>query len=613
MIKIWEDEQSFSHFFGGVHMSYKEITKMQELLKNKDIDIYIVPTSDYHMSEYVSDYFKCRQFLSGFTGSAGTLVVLQEESFLFTDGRYFIQAQEEIEGSGITLMKMGEMGVPSLEEFVENNLPEGGVIGFDGKVVSNSLEKRLENITLAKRGSIVCEEDIVNGIWIERPHQSFNEIFVLDEKYSGESVESKLTRLRKEMKELDAEKMVITSLDNQAWLLNLRGSDIHCNPVFFSYTIVTMDEAFIYTGAKLPSEFVVKGVTRKPYFAFYEDLTTLTGKVLVDTENTNYLAINKLKQSENISFVEAFNPITVMKAVKNETEIKNLKKAHIIDGICVTKFMYWLKTNVVKGNITEISAAEYLDNLRKEAGSIEPSFDTISAYGANAAKMHYSASEESNVSLKPEGMLLVDSGGQYFEGTTDITRTFILGDIDDEMKKHYTLVVKGMFKLANAKFMYGCTGMNLDILARGALWSEGIDYKCGTGHGVGYMLNVHEGPNGFRWKRVPERDDACVLEPGMVTTDEPGVYLEGKYGIRIENELLCVDVVENEHGRFLGFETITMAPIDLDGIDTKYLDESDIDHINKYNSMVREKISPYLNEDERKWLELNIKDLPKEA
>lgn len=577
------------------------INKVREVMIEKNVDVYIVPTSDYHMSEYVCDFFKCREFLSGFKGSAGTLVVDKKEAYLFTDGRYFIQAEEELEGSGIKLMRMGDRDVPSLEEFIEQITPEQGRIGFDARVVSCQFGVKMEEICKQKNAGLTWDVDIAGEVWEERPIIVFHDIYFLEEKYTGKSTAQKLSEVKAEMKQYGADAYVLSSLDDQAWLFNLRGSDIPCNPVFLAFSIITDEKTVLYTGAKLPKEMEEIGVESKPYSDIYEDLQKIEGKVLIDKSVSNYMLVKKL---ENAELMDRFNITTTMKAVKNETEIANLKKCHLKDGVAVTKFMFWLKNNIGKIPITEMSAADYLENLRRnEAGCVDLSFETISAYGANAAKMHYSADSNSNATLKAEGMLLVDSGGQYFEGTTDITRTFILGEVSDEIKKHFTLVAKSMLNLANAKFLYGCTGLNLDILARGPLWNIGIDYKCGTGHGVGYMLNVHEGPNGFRWKKVPERNDGCILEEGMVTTDEPGVYIEGSHGIRTENELVCVKLEENEYGQFMGFETITYVPIDLDGIDIRWLDESDKKMLNDYHKMVYEKLAPYLTKEEQDWLQ----------
>lgn len=596
-------------------MINKHLDELRALMKQHNIDVYLIPTSDFHQSEYVGAYFTARKFMSGFTGSAGNLVVTQKEAGLWTDGRYFIQAENQLEGSGIDLYKMGVKGVATIEEFIVEKLPEGGKLGFDGRVVDAKLGKMLEDKIGKKNATIAYEEDLVNKVWTDRPALSKEPAFLLEEKYSGKSTSVKLSELREEMKKLGTTTFVLTSLDDIAWLFNIRGNDIPCNPVVLSFAIVTLDKAEFFANPEVISDSIKAslnqdGVTLRDYHEIYDAVTSIGSNevVLMDTNRVNYKIARLIP--DGIQIVDRMNPTTLAKAKKNEVEIQNLRKSHLKDGIAVTKFMYWLKTNLGKIPMTEISASDYLESLRRQQdGFIELSFNTISAFGANAAMMHYSASEESNATLEPGSFLLVDSGGQYYEGTTDITRTFALGQVSDELKKHFTLVAKSMLNLSNAKFLSGCTGQNLDILARGPLWELGIDYRCGTGHGVGYLLNVHEAPNGFRWKVVPERNDSCVLEPGMVTTDEPGVYIEGSHGIRIENELVCQLDESNEYGDFLSFETITYAPIDLDAIDVSYLQPRDIKQLNNYHKMVYEKISPFLTEDEKEWLKVYTREL----
>jgi len=586
----------------------KRLETLREFMKEHGIDLYLVPTSDFHQSEYVGDHFMARKYMSGFTGSAGTLVVAKDQAGLWTDGRYFIQAEHQLAGSGITLFKMGVEGVPSVEEFIQENIPENGCLGFDGRAVNARLGLKLEEVLQEKNAKIAYEEDLVNAVWEDRPHLSKEPAFLLEEKYSGKKTADKLADLRKAMEKEGAGAFILTSLDDIAWLFNIRGNDIPCNPVVLSYAIVTKTEAFFFANPSVLSEeikqtFAKDQIVVKPYEAIYEDVAKIAEQetILYDGAKVNY-KLYKLMPPK-AKKVDQCNPTTLQKAIKNEVEIENLRRSHLKDGIAVTKFMYWLKNNVGKIPMTEISASDYLLNLRKEQeGFIEPSFHTISAFGANAAMMHYSANEESNATLEPGSFLLVDSGGQYYEGTTDITRTFALGEVGPELKKYFTLVAKSMLNLANAKFLHGCTGQNLDILARGPLWDLGVDYRCGTGHGVGYLLNVHEAPNGFRWKIVPERNDSAVLEPGMVTTDEPGVYEEGRFGIRTENELVCREDVKTEYGQFLSFETITYAPIDLDAIDSSYLEPKDIKQLNAYHQLVREKLTPYLSAEEASWL-----------
>ncbi len=589
-------------------MIVERLNKLREQMRQKQIDVYMIPTEDFHESEYVGDYFKVRKYMSGFTGSAGTLVVTLSEAGLWTDGRYFIQAENQLKGTGIDLYKMGEPKVPTVEEFIKEKTPEHGWLGFDGRVVNALLGIKLKEALEKKDAKIDASSDLVDAIWEDRPAISKEPAYLLDIKWVGKPRKEKLSEIREVMEEKKADSFILTSLDDIAWLLNIRGNDVTYNPVVLSYVIVRKEECLLFIQPGALNEIVQKELEQDavkiyPYHSVYQYIQAIpeTETVLLSKKRVNYAILSGLK--EGITIIDEINPTTTKKAIKNKVELENLRKSHIKDGVAVTKFMYWLKHQVGKEEITEISAADYLEGLRKEQeGFLELSFDTISAYQANAAMMHYSATPEHNAKLKPEGFLLVDSGGQYYEGTTDITRTFVLGPIPDEWKKHYTLVAKSMLNLANVKFLYGCNGLNLDILARGPLWNIGIDYRCGTGHGVGYLLNVHEGPNGFRWKHVPERDDQAVFEEGMVTTDEPGVYIENSHGIRTENELICKKAEKNEYGQFMEFETITYAPIDLDGIDVTYFSETDKMQLNQYHKMVYEKISPYLTKEEADWL-----------
>ncbi|MCI9050755.1 MAG: aminopeptidase P family protein [Lachnospiraceae bacterium] len=596
-------------------MIRQRVETLRKYMREAGIDIYLIPTSDFHESEYVGGHFKAREFMSGFTGSAGTLVVTQTQAGLWTDGRYFIQAEAQLKNSGIDLYKMGMKDVLSVEDFVIENIPEEGKLGIDGRVINSRLGIKLEERLKEKNASISYNRDIVDEIWEDRPALSCEPAFLLDIQYAGKSRKEKLEGLRKKLEEEKADVFILTCLDDIAWLFNIRGNDIPYNPVVLSYVIITKEKGYFFVNegvlnTEIKEAFQVDQIEIMPYDAIYDFVKQFSGTdvVLLDKGKVNYAIIRNL--NPDIKIIDKVNPTTLAKAVKNEVELENLRKSHLKDAVAVTKFMYWLKTKVGKEEITEITASDYLENLRREQeGFIELSFDTICAYQEHAAMMHYSASKETDVSLKPEGLLLVDSGGQYYEGTTDITRTFVLGSIEEEWKKHFTLVVKSMLNLANAKFLYGCTGLNLDILARGPLWNLGIDYRCGTGHGVGYLLNVHEAPNGFRWKHVPERNDQAILEAGMVTTDEPGVYIEGSHGIRIENELICKKAEENEYGQFMNFEMLTYVPIDLDGIDKQYLNSTDIEQINRYHQMVYEKVSPYLNSEEREWLQTYTREI----
>lgn len=586
----------------------ERLTALREEMKRRNIDIYVVPTADFHESEYVGEHFKARKFITGFTGSAGTAVITLKEAGLWTDGRYFVQAEKQLEGSTVTLYRMAEEGVPAVEEFVKDKLPQGGCIGFDGRTVNGAWGEKFAAIAEEKGGSLSIGEDLINLIWTDRPELSRAPLFILEEKYSGKSTAEKINDVRAKMAEEGADVHILTSLCDIAWLLNIRGGDIQSVPVVLSYLVLTRDQCIWFLQEEVVDDAIraylkENHIETRPYDDIYTYVPDIpeSAVVLMNKSGVNYRICNEL--NKNIQVINKPNPTELMKAVKNPVEVDNTRLAHVKDGVAVTKFMYWLKTNIGKIPMTEISASDYLEARRREQENfIDLSFTTISAYGANAAMMHYSATPESNTVLKPEGFLLVDSGGHYYEGTTDITRTFVLGPISDEMKQHFTAVCRSNMKLANAKFLYGACGLNLDILARGPLWDMGIDYKCGTGHGVGYILNVHEGPNGFRWKIVPERHDSGVLEEGMITTDEPGVYLEGKYGIRTENELVCRKAEKNEYGQFMEFENITYAPIDLDGIDPEQMSPREKQMLNDYHKKVYEVLSPYMTEEENEWL-----------
>lgn len=571
-------------------------------MREKGIDVYIVPSADFHQSEYVGEYFKCREWISGFTGSAGTVVVTHEMAGLWTDGRYFIQAAKQLEGTGIQLFKMGEPGVPSFIEFIVENIKKGQCVGFDGKVMSVSQVNDLKS-KFQEDIKINSDYDLIDMLWTDRPDMASSKVFVLDTKYCGEDIQSKLSRIREALEKENCDINIISSLDDIAWIFNLRGNDVKNNPVNLAYAIITADKAILYIDdRKLDNsveEYLYENhVDVREYLEIYEDAELISSSevVMMDFNKTNFTIYNRIK--DVVKIINRPNPSNLMKACKNEVELENLRKCHLRDGVAVTKFMHWLKNQVSQEKITEMSASEILEGFRKDQDLyIEPSFDTISAYGANAAMMHYKATKDSDATLKPYGLLLVDSGGQYYDGTTDITRTFVLGECSYEIKKHFTLVLKGMIKLSKAKFLYGATGTNLDILARQSLWEQGIDYKCGTGHGVGFLLNVHEGPQGIRFQYNSQR-----LEEGMNVTNEPGVYIEGSHGIRLENELIVQKDLKTEFGQFMKFETMTYVPLDLDGIIPELLSEDEKEFLNNYHRMVREKLSPYFDESEIDWL-----------
>lgn len=589
--------------------------KLREKMKAAGIDCYLIPTSDYHDSEYVSEFFKVRHYFSGFTGSAGTLIVNQEEAALFTDGRYFIQAQNELSGSGIKLMKAGEEGVPTKSQYLEQSLKEGETLGFDGKVVMADDADEYEAILKKKKGRLIWEKDLAKEIWIERPPLEHHPVFLLAECYSGESAASKIARVREKMKEEEASMHILTTLDDIAWLFNIRGNDVESCPVAFAFCVVTMDQVLLFAkegveeGSEVSGYLEENNISLLSYYDFYSYVSKIRDqKVLLCKARISCFLSRKL--SEDVTVIDRPNPTTLMKAVKNQTEMENLRKAHLKDGTAVTRFMYWLKKNAGKQPMTEVSAAEYLERLRRENEHfIEPSFATICAYGANGAIVHYSATPENCAQIKAEGLLMVDSGGHYLEGSTDITRTFALGPLSEEMKRHFTLVLRAMLNLKNSRFLYGCRGINLDIRAREVFWEQGLDYKHGTGHGVGYLLNVHEGPNGFRWKLMPDYQENAVLKEGMVTTDEPGIYIEGSHGVRIENELLCRKGELNAYGQFMYFEDLTYVPIDLDAVELSLLEEKDKERLNSYHKEVYEKLAPNFDGEELKWLKYVTREI----
>lgn len=584
-------------------MIKERLMKLREEMNKEGMQAYIIPTSDFHETEYVSEYFAARKYMSGFTGSAGVLVVLLDKAGLWTDGRYFIQAANQLAGSGIDLMKQGQEDTPSIEEYIVTNLTQGSVVGFDGRVMNVNDANKYKQAFMMHDIKMVTDKDLVGRIWDDRPALPCTETFHYDEKYAGKSISEKLTQVREAMKGYNCRSHIVTKIDEIAWLYNLRAHDVPHFPVALAYTIIKENDAMIYIDASRLDEesktlFAQNHIQVKDYEAIYEDVKTLEGPVLVDGNFVN----SKIVYSLNTEIIYAQDPIVLLKAMKNEIELANTRNAHIKDGVACTKFMYWLMQNVNNG-ISEMSAQEKLQELRKEqADYLEDSFNTICAYKEHAAMMHYSSNEETNVELKPEGMLLVDSGGQYLDGTTDITRTFVLGSITEEEKKWFTLALKGHIRLEKANFLYGCRGLNLDILARGPLWDLDMDYQCGTGHGVGHLSNVHEAPNGFRWKIVPERNDSCVLEEGMITSNEPGVYVEGDFGVRHENEMVVVKGNKNFYGQFMHFETLTFVPFDRKGIDKSLLSEDELAWLNDYHASVYEKISPFLTNEEAEWL-----------
>ena len=589
------------------------LEKLRAAMEKNGIDYYIMPTSDYHNSEYSADFFKVREYFCGFDGSNGTLVVSQNFAGMWTDGRYFIQAENQMKGTGVELFKMLNPGVPTIAEFLFDNMKDGETLGFDGKVISTSVGENYEKKLSGKAVKYKIDKDLAEDVWTERPALPCHDMYVLSDELCGRSFKEKLANVRSKMREFGATAHLLSKLDDIMWLTNLRGSDVECNPVALAYAYITFDRFVLFVQEKEVTDEVRAycdkvGIELKDYHEIMNFISEvkLDGNVLCDKRNTNFLTYKTLldrTKEAGVLLKNEKDPTEIMKAVKNETELKNIREVYLKDSVVLTKFIYWVKKNVGKIPMTEYTAAEKLDGMRAALpGFIELSFPTISAYKANAAMAHYEATKDNAAEVKADGMLLVDSGATYMGGTTDVTRTIVVGEISEEIKKHYTATVMGMLGLASSKFMEGCTGRNVDTFARMALWEMGIDYNHGTGHGIGYMLNVHEGPHNIRW-RFNEGMYEAVLQPGMIVSDEPGVYIEGSHGIRIENIVEVVERETNEYGRFLGFDHLTYAPIDLEAIDKKYMQPKDIEKLNNYHKMVYEKVSPFIDdEDVKSWL-----------
>lgn len=583
----------------------QQLADLRNVMAQHGVDYYLVPSNDFHGSEYLSSHFQARSWMSGFTGSAGTLLVGKDWAGLWTDGRYFLQAAQQLEGSGIELKKMGEPGVPTLNEYIEKHLQSGQVLGFDGRMASARMAATLRKLADKKGASIACEADLVGEIWTDRPALSAEPAFELAAKVVGKSRASKLMDVRAALAREGADALVIASLMDVCWLMNLRGADVACTPVMLSFAAVTAEKAYLFVNpAVLNEEIRVNllndGVSLRAYEDVYDFVRGLQpdSKVMMDLNVVN----SKLEACvpEGVEILDRVDPTTLPKACKNDREVENFRIAHIKDGAAVTKFMRWVKTNVGKIDMDEISVAEKLESFRKEQpGYIGPSFTPIMGYGAHGAIVHYSASPASCAKLEPRSFLLSDTGAHFIEGSTDITRTYALGELTEDEKRFYTLVLKGNLQLGNAQWKAGCTGANLDYLAREPLWRLEADYNHGTGHGVGYILSVHEGPQRIHWASA----NSQPLEVGMITSNEPGFYLEGAFGVRLENLTAVKEVESNGYGRFLRFETLTMVPFDLDAIIPELLGEECRALLNAYHAKVRKTLAPYMTEEEKAWLE----------
>lgn len=581
----------------------QQLTDLRAAMAREGVAWYLVPTDDFHSSEYVGDYFKCRKYLSGFTGSAGTLLVGPDWAGLWTDGRYFLQAAQQLEGSGIELMKMGETGVPTLEKAVAERLA-GGVLGFDGRTVNVRLFRMLEKAARTAGGSIRSDLDLAGDVWPDRPAMSAEPVFELPLTACGRSRADKLAEVRAALRSNGADVLVMSSLMDVNWLMNIRGNDVARTPVALSFAAVTPDDCILFIhkralGDQVRAALEQDGVTIRPYGEVYAWMQTIPEG---STLQMNLAVVNSAmlrSVPEDVTVLDKEDPTTLPKAMKNAVEAANMRIAHVKDGAAVTRFMRWLKLNAGRVPMDEISVADQLETYRaQQENYLGPSFDPIMAWGPHGAIVHYSATEESCIAVEPRSFLLADTGGHYLEGTTDITRTFAMGPLTEEEKRLYTLVLKGQLRLGNARFRYGLNGANLDYLAREPLWAEGLDYNHGTGHGVGYILSVHEGPQRIHWRS----HQSPAMEPGMITSNEPGVYLEGKFGVRLENLVLCVEDGTTEYGRFLRFEDLTMVPWDLDAVDVSLLNSDERRWLNDYHRTVREALLPLLPEEERGWL-----------
>jgi len=584
----------------------ERLAALRRLMKERGVDAYYIPSDDFHGSEYVGEHFKCRKFMSGFTGSAGTLVVMAGRADLWTDGRYFLQAEQQLEGTGITLEKMGEEGVPTVLEYLKAHLAAGQVLGFDGRTVTTvsggDFERELPGVQIA------CDMDLVGEVWTDRPAISSEPIWEMDAALTGYTRAQKIADIRSDMAAKGADTLVIASLDDIAWLLNIRGDDVACNPVVMAYLMMTADQVTAYVQTRALPDAVraaleADGVTVREYEDIYRDVTGISAGscVWIDPSSVNYKLRSLLP--DGVQIVEADNPTIIRKAIKTPEEVGNMRRSHIRDGVAVCRFIYWLKTHVGKETITELSAAEKLEEFRGMGeGYLGPSFESIVGYADHGAIIHYEPTPETDVELKPEHMLLVDSGGQYHDGTTDITRTIVLGPVTEREKEFFTRVLIGHLNLGSAQFREGCSGLNLDYLAREPLWEIGEDFNHGTGHGVGFVLNVHEGPNSFHWRSMPRRKANTPFAEGMITSDEPGYYPEGEFGIRHENLMVCVKGEKRPSGQFMHFEFLTMVPFDREAIVPEMMTKRELKALNDYHQLVRENIAPLLEGEEREWL-----------
>ncbi|POY38308.1 Xaa-Pro aminopeptidase [Solitalea longa] len=593
-------------------MKYTEkLSAIRDQMQQNGIDAYVIPSSDPHISEYLPDHFKCIEWTSGFSGSAGTLVITADFAGLWTDARYFVQAADQLKDSGFELVKLRVQATPEYVEWLTERLPKGSTVAFDGRLVAAELVKTMRAGFNRFGFKLDTKSDLLGPIWVNRPPFLRNPVFTLPVSTTGESTADKIKRLRAEMKKQQVDFHLISSMDDTAWLLNVRGSDVECNPLVLSHTLVSQTEVIWFVDFSridnaTKDELEKAEITLKPYEAFVDAVQELPeGKsVLVDAKKICQLVYESIPAEVNI--VEGTNPTTLFKTIKNTVEQEHIRQTMVKDGVAMVKFLKWLEENIGKTYIDELTASAKLYDFRAEQeGFVGESFGTISAYRGHAALPHYRSTEESNVELKAEGIYLVDSGGQYHTGTTDITRTLTLGKPTDEEKKDYTLVLKGMIDLSLIRFPEGTKGYQMDAYSRKWLWQAGYNFGHGTGHGVGFFLNVHEGPQNISVSGAIN----VAFQPGMLNSNEPGIYRPEKHGIRIENLVLCQEDVKTEFGQFYKFETVTICPIDKNLIVKEMLDETQLNWFNNYHQFVYDKLSPNLNTEEQSWLKEKTKAL----
>jgi len=576
-----------------------KLAALRHIMAEKGLDAYIIPGSDAHQSEYIADYWRTRQWLSGFTGSNGLVVVTAQSAGLWTDGRYFIQAEQELAGSGITLFKMNEPGVPTYSKWLADSLPQTAVIGFDGRVISVSEFETIKSDLGRKDISYCYSEDMAGALWQDRPVFPTAPVFAHDIRFTGKTIAQKLVDVRAEMEKKHVDVYLSAALDDIAWLANIRGGDVANTPVVYAYLLVTMEAAYLFIDERKVDDSLyghLSEITLRPYEDVFDYIRIHADNkaLLYNPDGTSVRLFDAIPETANA--VKDSSIIAGLKAVKNETEIENIRNAFLKEGAVMVRLLRWLEQSEDMPYETDIQDKVAQLRLDQEH-CLGNSFSTIAAYGENAALMHYSPKLGNCAQVKPEGFLLVDTGGQYLDGTTDITRTILMGPMTDEMRRDFTLVLKGHIALSRAKFLQGAAGIHLDVLARQPIWEAGMDYKCGTGHGLGFCLGVHEGPQNISMRFIETK-----LVPGMLCTNEPGIYKEGRYGIRTENVILVREIESNEHGVFLGFEVVSYCPIDTKALDKSLLNQIEIDYLNDYHHQVYEKLSPYLDQEEREWL-----------